>query len=155
VLCGDGVFVTTPDGYPGALYRLSIRDGAARAERAWETPLDTLHGGAVFLDGRLYGSGHTGLKGWAVLDARTGATRARYDGLAMGSVIGADGRLYCLSEQGEAALLKPSETGLSVSGRFRLTPEKKRDVWTHPVLCDGRLYLRYQETLSCFDVRGR
>jgi hypothetical protein len=95
------------------------------------------------------------LKGWIALDVQTGKPRYKLDGLAMGSAIFADGRLYCLSEQGEAALLKPAGGAFEVAGRFRLVPEKKRDVWTHPVLCDGRLYLRYHDTLSCYDVKAR
>ena len=75
--------------------------------------------------------------------------------LPMGSAIHADGRLYCLSEQGEAALLKPTKTGFEFEGRFRLanSPEKRPDVWPHPVILDGRLYLRYHETLYCYDVK--
>ena len=31
----------------------------------------------------------------------------------------------------------------------------KRPSWAHPVVCDGRLYLRYDNNLYCFDVKGR
>jgi len=40
-----------------------------------------------------------------------------------------------------------------VAGRFRLVPDRKDDCWAHPVICDGRLYLRYHDTLWCYDVR--
>jgi hypothetical protein len=32
---------------------------------------------------------------------------------------------------------------------------KKHDVWAHPVILDGRLYLRYHDTLWCYDVKGK
>ncbi len=67
----------------------------------------------------------------------------------------ADQRLYCLSEEGEAALLHPGANEFEVAGRFRLVPERKSDAWTHPVIAHGRLYLRYHETLFCYNVRAK
>ena len=66
----------------------------------------------------------------------------------------ADGRLYCLAEDGRAALLKPASERFEIDGRFRLAPEKDHDAWAHPVLLHGRLYLRYHDTLWCYDVRS-
>jgi hypothetical protein len=55
------------------------------------------------------------------------------------------------------SLAKPTPTGLEVCGRFDLVPPspRKNDVWAHPVLLDGRLYLRYHGTMWCYDVRGK
>ena len=64
----------------------------------------------------------------------------------------ADNRLYVLSEEGEMALLETTESAFEFRGRFRLIPERKTDVWTHPVILNGRLYLRYHDTLSCYDI---
>ena len=60
-----------------------------------------------------------------------------------------------LAQDGEAALLEPGDDGFRFAGRFRLVADKVKDAWTHPVLLDGRLYLRYHETLYCYDVRAR
>jgi len=46
-----------------------------------------------------------------------------------------------------------SRRGIRVVGTFRLADGQVQDVWAHPVLCNGRLYLRYDDTLSCYDVR--
>jgi len=155
VLCGDGVYVTTPGKNGGTLYRLGAQDGPPRVETVWDTPLDTLQGGTLLVDGYLYGSGYMGFKGWAALDVATGQPRFTTRELPSGSAIYADGRLYCLSERGEMALLKPAPAAFEFAGRFPLTEERKQDVWAHPVLCDGRLYLRYHDTLSCYDVRAK
>ena len=64
----------------------------------------------------------------------------------------ADKRLYVLSEEGEMALLEPTESAFEFRGRFRLVPERKTDVWAHPVILNGRLYLRYHDTLSSYDI---
>jgi hypothetical protein len=87
------------------------------------------------------------------VDASTGTVRYESNELAKGSVLYADERLYVLSEEGEMALLRPTSTAFEIAGRFRLIPERKSDVWTHPVIHQGHLYLRYHDVLSCFDIR--
>jgi hypothetical protein len=57
-------------------------------------------------------------------------------------------------------LIEASPAAWSEKGRFRLDPLTTRrspqgGVWTHPVVLNGRLYLRDQELLSCYDVKGR
>ncbi len=153
VLVGDAVFVTAPDTEDGGLYRLRVAAGRVEPEQLWTTKLDTCHGGVVFVDGALYGSWYRRDKGWACLDAGTGQIRYQTSDLAMGSVLYADGRLYCLSQEGEMALIQPGAGSFEFKGRFRLVPDRTSDAWTHPVICDRRLYLRYHEDLFCFDVR--
>jgi outer membrane protein assembly factor BamB len=156
VLMGDAVFVTAPDGEGGKLYRLRLDGEQMRVEEVWRTELDACQGGVVHHDGTLYGALYRKRKEWVSLDARTGEVRAQFKAdLAKGAVLYADGRLYCLSEEGEVALLKPGPTTLEAVGRFRLVPERKSDAWTHPVIVAGRLYLRYHETLYCYDVQAR
>ncbi len=151
VFCGDGVYVTTPGKNGGTRYRL----GGAEIEAVWDSPVDTLQGGAVLVDGLLIGSGYEGFKGWAALDLATGRPRYTTRELAVGSVIYADNRLYCLSERGEMALVQATSSAFEFAGRFTLVPERKQDVWGQPGICDGRLYLRYHDTLFCYDIRAQ
>lgn len=67
----------------------------------------------------------------------------------------ADGRLYCLSQEGEMALIRPTPDRFEFTGRFRLVSDHDKDVWAHPVILDGRLYLRYHDRLFCYDIRAR
>ena len=156
VYCDGSVFVTSPDGRGGALLRIAADAGEVRVTDAWASPLDNVHGGVVRAGGFLYGSGHWNIKGWARVDVRTGKVAYQTSDLAIGSAIWADGRLYCLSERGIMALLKPTAKGFETLGRFRLATPTGRvpDVWAHPVICDGRLYLRYHDTLFCYDIRA-
>jgi outer membrane protein assembly factor BamB len=154
VLVGDAVFVTAPDTPDGGfLVRLSTRDDEIDATMVWRTLLDTGHGGVVKVGDALYGSWYRRNKGWACVDAASGEVRYSLPDLAKGSVLWADQRLYCLSEAGEVALLDPTPDGFRYEGRFRLVEGRVNDAWTHPVILNGRLYLRYQETLYCFDIR--
>ena len=131
-----------------------MRTGS-QPEKAWDTTLDTCTGAVLLVDGLLFGSGYQKHKSWLCLDWKSGQLRYEFKGLTSGSAVYADGRLYCLAENGEAALLKPAPERLEISGRFRLAPEKTYDAWAHPVLLHGRLYLRYHDTLWCYDVRSR
>jgi outer membrane protein assembly factor BamB len=154
VLVGDGVFVTAPDTDDGGFFQFREVGSAPYAERVWSSRPDTCHGGVVLVDGALYGSWYRRDKGWFCADARTGEIRHQTGELAMGSVLYADGRLYCLSQEGEMALLEPTPEGFKFRGRFRLAPERTGDAWAHPVIHQKRLHLRFHETLSCFDIRA-
>ena len=123
---------------------------------AWKTELDTLCGGMLLVDGVMYGSGYRQRKHWWCVDWKTGQTKSELKDVYAGSVIFADGRLYCQAEDGYVAMLKITPAGLEVAGKFRLAPlgGKAPDAWAHPVLLNGRLYLRYHDTLYCYDVRG-
>jgi hypothetical protein len=57
-----------------------------------------------------------------------------------------------LSEDGEMALIDPTTEGFETKGKFRLVQGRKSDVWTHPVIHAGRLYLRYHGDLWCYDI---
>ena len=155
VLVGDNVFVTAPHGEGGRLYRLRADGPRVEVEKLWRTDLDTCHAGVVHVDGALYGTMYDRAREWVSLDAHTGATRFKLNDFAKGPLLYADKRLYCLSEQGDVVLLSPGPDRFEVKGRFRIVPERKSDAWTHPVIANGRLYLRYQETLFCYDVRAK
>jgi outer membrane protein assembly factor BamB len=155
VLVDDAVFVTAPDTKDGGkLFRIRAVTSDVTPETLWTTPLDTCHGGLVYVDDSLYGSWYRRGKGWVCLNARTGAIRYELNDLPMGSVLYADGHLHCLSQEGEVALVKPTADHFEVDGRFRLVPERKDDVWTHPVILDRKLYLRYHDTLFCYDIQA-
>lgn len=114
------------------------------------------HGGVVLVDGKLYG--HSDGSGWVCQDLLTGAEVWRFKDYGKGSVHFADGMLYCLNEQtAELALVDASPLGWTERSRFKLDPlSKKRSreggIWTHPTVINGRLYLRDQELLTCYEL---
>jgi outer membrane protein assembly factor BamB len=160
VVSGDLVFLTAPYLEYGGLFRIVVEGSKVskvskvRTEDVWKTEHDTCLGGAIHVDGILYGSWYRRERGWVGLDWKTGEVRRQTREIAQGSGLYADGRIYCLSQEGEAALLEPSGNGFRFAGRFRLTPSRVSDAWAHPVIAGGRLYLRYHERLYCYDVRA-
>ena len=147
------LFYSLPSKSGSVMLRLAT-DGGVQPEKVWECRMDNLSGGVVACDGYLYGSGEDN-RGWYCLDARTGEEKYCAKDLAQSAVLWADGRLYCLGERGEMVLVKPGPDALHVVGRFRLTDGAEPDAWAHPVVLDGRLYLRYHDDLYCYDVRQR
>lgn len=153
-LVGNGIFLTAPHGPDGRLWELTEVDGKVGAREIWSTKLDTCQGSVVHHDGRLFGSYYPGRKGWAAVDAKTGAVLYETADFVKGAVLHADDRLYVLCEDGWMLLLEPAKDHFAVRGKFRLVETDKRDAWAHPVVLDGRLYLRYHDTLWCYDVRS-
>lgn len=151
---GSGcVFFMTPYSEHGRLYRLGTDPQGMTAKHQWTSPVDGVTSCGVLIDDTLFASGYRDVKWWLGIDWQTGQTTCELKDLTTGAAIWADGRLYVLDEQGTAALLKPSPNSLEIVSRFQLTPDGVRDAWSHPVLLDGRLYLRYHDTLWCYDVR--
>jgi outer membrane protein assembly factor BamB len=139
---------------PAVLYRIEPKDGGLDVAQAWTNTLDTVTGGAVLVDGRLYAAGYRNSKWWFSFDWKTGQILGEQKELTTGAAVYADGRLYCLAEDGRAALLSPTAAGIAIAGQFRLVPQKTNDAWAYPVLLHGKLYLRYHGTLWCYDVRA-
>lgn len=115
------------------------------------------HGGVILLDGKLYG--YSDKIGWVCQDFNTGKlVWSEKKALGKGSIAYADGRFYCFSEnEGTVVLIDASPEGWKERGRFTLTLKSKLRqprwlIWTHPVVTGGRLFLRNQELLFCFDV---
>ena len=71
----------------------------------------------------------------------------------------ADGRLYLHAERGDVALLEPTPEAYREKGRFSPPDQPTRlnqmeKAWAYPVIADGRLYLRDQNSLWCYDVKA-
>jgi outer membrane protein assembly factor BamB len=153
---GSGmVYYVTPYAEMGRAYRLVINSNTIDAEHIWTSGLDTVTGGAVLVDNTLFSAGYRESKWWFGTDWHTGKTKYELNDFTTGAAIYADGRLYVIDEKGYAGLLKPGPDGLGVVGRLALITKNVRDAWAHPVLLDGRLYLRYHDMLFCYDVKRR
>ena len=116
------------------------------------------HGGVILVGKHLYG--YSDGPGWTCQDFATGESIwEETDALGKGCVTYVGGRLIMQSEdKGVVVLVEPSDAGWRERGRFTLSPQsekRKRDgrIWTHPVVVDGKLYLKDQEILYCYDVK--
>jgi outer membrane protein assembly factor BamB len=117
------------------------------------------HGGVILLDDHLYG--YSDGNGWVCQNFKSGEiVWSEKNKLGKGCIAYADGRFYLMDEKkGDVVLISASTKGWEEHGRFKLDPQTtKRSsrgaIWTHPVVCNGKLYLRDQELLSCYNVRA-
>ncbi|MBC7852763.1 MAG: PQQ-like beta-propeller repeat protein, partial [Pirellulaceae bacterium] len=138
----------------GGLVQLKVTGSTVQADEVYFTPkLPTAIGGAVVLEGNLYGTNGQGLL-CAVL--KTGDIKWQERGVGAGSVCYADGRLYVHGENGEVALVEATPEAYREKGRFAPpSPPKKGPgkAWAYPVVANGRLYVREMGTIWCFDIK--
>ena len=150
ILSNDRLVFTNSSRYFGGMY--GVRFDGVPADRVWSADLKVAHGGLVCVGGRLFGASSRGIaKGWLAIDPATG-TPTHLGEFPRGSVIYADERYYCLTERGNMTLQELTKDGFRTVGSFELA--NRKDAWAHPVLCKGRLFLRYHDTLFCYDVRS-
>jgi len=146
----DGyVFWSVGYGKGGICVKLTGSGSRIKAQTAWTTrDMVCHHGGYVILDGHIYGN-HS--SGWTCLDLPTGRKKWYDRGVGKGSLCYADGMLYLFSERrGKAGLAAVSTKGLDLAGTFSVSGSGPS--WAHPVVVGGRLYLRYDDNLYCYDV---
>jgi outer membrane protein assembly factor BamB len=124
-------------------------------EKYFDKRLPTAIGGAVLVDGLLYGTNRTTM---TCTDFKTGEIKWTQDrGLAPASLCYADGMLYMHSEgSGEVALVEATPAEYRERGKFTPpgVPDRGRSkAWTYPAVADGRLYVHDWGTLWCYDVK--
>lgn len=149
----DGLVLVTSSHEAGCML-LKINPDQTGVKDVWVTEaFGNCHGGVVLLGDNLYGSScHQEKRSLCVVDFKTGALR-RVDGdLPSGSLFCADGLLYCRTANDWVALLEPTPEGYRTVSRFRRST--RGGCYAHPVVCGGRMYLRYAGQLSAYDVRG-
>lgn len=107
-------------------------------------------GGAVLLDGNLYG---TSAQAMFCVNFNTGEEKWTDRAVGPASLCYADGRLYVRGHSsGDVALVEPSASGYKEQGRIKQLDRSKTQAWPHPVVANGGLYLRDQEVLLCYEV---
>lgn len=150
----DG-YVCISSGYGGGtmLIKLTYKDKKVTAQKVWfNEELDNHHGGIMCLNDYVYGTGHN-RRGWICLDFKTGKTLFRDREAGKGSFMLADGLFYYLTEKGMMNLVKPSPGSFQTVGGFQVPKEGRGYFWAHPVVCDGRLYVRYDTRLYAYRVK--
>jgi outer membrane protein assembly factor BamB len=147
----DGcVFAASGYGTGGGLAKLDPETGANPKEVYFTGHMKNHHGGMVWLDGYLYGSDEGLL---TCLDWKTGAVKWAERQAGKGSIAAADGRLYFRNEGGPMILIEANPSKYIEHGRFEPPQKSKQSAWPHPVIANGKLYLRDQQFLFCFDLK--
>jgi len=154
IVSGDSVFASSNYKTGGGLTRITKTDTGLKATQAWFTKeMANHHGGLILHEGALYGCHDKDTL--TCLDLKTGKTLWKTTEAGKCSILFADGMLYCRDEKGPVTLVKATPKGYEPAGRMNLKQRGKEFTWPHPVIADGKLLLRDQDTLECYDVRAK
>ena len=148
----DKVFSSSAYSTGGGLVKLAKNSGGFTAEEVYfEKKMANHHGGIVLVDGYLYGFGSGGL---ICMKFDTGEIAWQARSVSKGSIFYADGFLYCYGENHEMALVAANPKEYIEKGRFEV-PSGDQSTWAHPVVANGRMYLRDMQRLTCYDVKAK
>jgi outer membrane protein assembly factor BamB len=149
----DGrVLAASGYGTGGGCVQLKSNAGKFEAEEVYFVKeLQNHHGGIVLVGDHVYGTGANSL---LCIDFKTGKIAWQERGVGKGSVAYADGHLYVRSENGPVALVEASPSGYKEKGRFDQPERSNLKSWPYPVIAGGKMYLRDQDILLCYDVKA-
>jgi outer membrane protein assembly factor BamB len=155
----DYVFTATGYGAGSALLRLERTATGVKVNEVYFHPgnkMQNHHGGMVLVDGHIYlGHGHNQGQPMCV-ELMTGKVKwgpVRGPGRESAAVLYADGNLYYRYQDAVLALIEATPEAYRLKASFKL-PSHLDNSWPHPVIANGRLYLRDQDVLLCYDVRA-
>lgn len=149
IVRNNRIFISSDYGTGGGV--VEIKPDNKAQEIYFTKDMRNHHSSSVLIGDYLYGFSSSIL---TAMKFDTGEIAWRDRSVGKGSLVYADGNLYCLSENGVVGLVEATPTGYKEKGRFRIQ-QGSSPTWAHPVVAGGRLYLRDQDTIYAFDVREK
>jgi outer membrane protein assembly factor BamB len=159
IVKGDLVFFSAGYKRGGALLRQVPGPGGSLAiEEIYplKPELANKHGGIVLLGDHLYGdSDDRGIPFCAELETGKIVWKERGSGKDSACVAAGDGHVYVKFSDGTMALVKADPAAYQEVSSFKVPGSGDRPSWAHPVIVDGRLYLREGDAILCYDIRAK
>lgn len=131
---------------------LKLSDDGKDVTTLWRNEnFKNLMGGIIIREGYIFGSVYR--KGlWCCLSVSDGKIVYSSDSLGDGNIIFSDGLFYCYSEKGEIALVSFTPSSFDVISKFKV-PLGTDQHWSHPVIHQGRLYVRHGNALMTYSLK--
>jgi outer membrane protein assembly factor BamB len=157
IVRGDLVFFSAGYRRGGALLKQKpAADGKVDVEEMYpiNSVLANKHGGIVLVGDHLYGDSDDAGIPWCA-DLMTGEIKwkERGSGRRSASFAAADDRLYIRFADGTMVLAKVNPEKYEEVSKFKIPDSGARPGWSHPVIAGGKLYLREQDKIYCYDVK--
>ena len=159
------VYVTSGYGVGCDLFKISSNDGHFNVEKVYSNKgMINHHGGVILLGDSVYGytdspdRNRRDERGWTCQDLLTGEAKwLDKNLLGKGSISYADDRFYLRDESkgGTIVLLDAGPDHHAEKGRFEQPQRTGKKAWAHLVIANGKLYVRDQDTLLCYDIRAK
>jgi outer membrane protein assembly factor BamB len=145
-----------------ALLKLSEEGGKITATEVYfSRDMQNHYTTSILVDGHLYGFSGNQPGVLVAMEFKTGAVAWKDRSVDKGNCILAEGLLYCQGEGGTVGLIEPSPAGYKEISRFVIQRGEwskpfwapSGNMWTVPVISNGRLYIRDQEQLFVYDIK--
>ena len=150
------VYVT--GGYDTGGMMIEMAPDGKSASVVWtDSVLDVHHGGVVLVNGYIYGSNwlNNGDGNWCCIDWKTGKKMWEEHWNCKGSIISAEGMLYIYDEKrGNIGLLNATPEKFDLVSSFKITQGSSGPFWAHPVIHNGKLYVRHGNALMAYNIGG-
>ena len=150
----DEIYLSNGYNYPSIMLKLA-EDGKSVSEKWIDHTLDNHHHGLVNVGDFIFGANwlHNRDGKWVCMRWDTGEVKYVNRWHSKGSMVYADSMLYVIDERfGNVGLVRPDPEGFDVVSSFTLEKEKG-EFWAHPSIYDGKLFLRYNNTLMVYDIK--
>lgn len=154
IVRGNKVFLSSGYRTGAALLELTPggSSGVTMREVYFTNDMRNHHASSVLIGDHLYGySDHI----LTAMHFDTGKTAWQHRSVGKGSVVFADDRLYLFSEGGVVGLAEANPVEYREHGRFNIQRASSLPTWSHPIVSNGRLYLRDQDAIYAYDIKGK
>ncbi len=130
---------------------LKLSDDGKSVEQLWRNEdYKNLMGGIIVIDEIIYGSAYK-TKNWYSINTLTGKEKLISSEFGSGVILYADGLFYCYSDKGQIALVKMSPDSFEIISKFDV-PLGSGQHWAHPVIHNGRMYIRHGGALMAYNI---
>ncbi len=157
------IHANTPIFQDGYIFAFSVRESGcvklklntdgSSIDVTWENmELSPSLGGAVIIDDYIFSCSYMDRR-WLCVDWKSGETMFSVRDIDRGTVIYADGRLYCYTERGEIFLVRPNPEKLEITGKTEINIGSGEH-FSHPVIRKGKMYVRRGDAIVVFDIEG-
>ena len=156
IYANNQVYVTSGYGVGCNSFKITKDGSGFKTEELYANKnMANHHGGVILLGDYLYGFSDS--KGWVCQEFKSGDMKWNEKGVGKGSIGYADGHFYCRSEGGKGlvALIEATPDAYKEKGRFEQPDRSAKNSWPHPVIANGKLYLRDQDVLLSYDIRKK
>jgi outer membrane protein assembly factor BamB len=145
------LFISSAYNGGSRVLKLARQASGVQVDEVWANRRVRIHfGNAVRFGQRIYASnGDFGAAPFAAVDVNTGEMVWRDRSVARSTLIGADGKLIILDEDGNLVLATPGDTGLTIHGKAAILTNR---AWTAPTLCGSVLYLRDRKVIMALNL---
>ena len=150
VIDANRFFVSSGYGKGAALVEITSGADGLTARKVWEnSSMKNKFNSSVLYEGNVYGLDEGIL---TCVDVKTGERRWKGGRYGYGQVILASGHLIIITDAGELVLVKATPDKHTEVAKFSALEGK---TWNYPAIAGGRLLVRNQTQMACFDLSGK